>query len=113
VQWHRREYNKVADYIVNITMDCGHDVDKQFVPPIKDFDVSEGNFICHSDGGTRGESCSAIGWIIEVVVVRGNREYNFPYALAGRFLKEPVSSFLAEAMALDEAITFISKIVNL
>ena len=50
-------------------------------------------------------------WIIEARVVRDDQRYIFPVAMAGVFLQDPVSSFLAEAIALDEAVRFLGKFV--
>ena len=71
----------------------------------------EANYVCHSDGGTRANSCSGAAWIIEARVVRDDERYIFPVAMAGVFLQGPVSSFLAEAIALDEAVRFLGKFV--
>ena len=109
VLWQRREHNEIANHIVNAAMDAKADWYKRFDPPFVDFKINEANFICHSDGGTRGELCSAIGWIVECIVFRNGTFHQFPYAIAGTFLKDPVSSFLAEAMALDDGIRFMVK----
>ena len=68
----------------------------------------DANYICHSDGGTRADSCSAVGWIIEAVVYRGEYKHTFPIAMSGKFLAQPISSFTTEAIALDEAISYLS-----
>jgi len=81
-----------------------------------EFSPGEANFLCHSDGGTRGDSCSAIGWIIEAYVVKEDMRHIFPVAMSGKFFDSPISSFTAEAIALDEAsgylINFISKLFD-
>lgn len=63
--------------------------------------------MCHSDGGTRRDSCSAIGWFVEAIVVRDGLRHTFPVAMSGKFLSSPISSFTAECIALDEAIVFL------
>ena len=59
-----------------------------------------------TDGGTRVGKCSAAAWYIEGVV--GDR--TFPVLMEGTFLCVPVSSFLAETIALESAIQKIRKI---
>ena len=78
---------------------------------IQNAKVCEANFICHSDGGTRGEDCSSARWFLEAVVVRDGLRYTFPVALHGQYFEEPISSFLAEAIALDEAVEYFCKLV--
>ena len=69
------------------------------------------NFVAHSDGGTRAGTCSAAPWFIEVVVSRGDVEMRFPVLMGGVFISDPVSSFLAEVLALEEAIKAIRRLV--
>ena len=56
VVWHRRDYNKIADYLANHTMDRQEDWSHVFAIEDADFHISEANMICHSDGGTRDNS---------------------------------------------------------
>ena len=111
IVWHRREYNKIADYIANHTVDVKKTWHKECRHAQPDLDLQEASFIFHSDGGTRAEQCSSAGWFLEAVVVRNDLRYTFPIALHGQYFAEPISSFLAEAMALDEAIAYFSKLV--
>ena len=81
----------------------------QYLPaPIQDFQPGKANFICQSDGGTRSNSCSATGWIVEAV---HHSEIVFPVAVGGTHISSPLSSFAAEALALDEAISVLHKIL--
>ena len=111
VLWHRRENNKVADFIVNHTMERQSDWFQECRAPIPNVKASEANYICHSDGGTRADSCSATGWIIEAVVTRGEFKHTFPIAMSGTFLSQPISSFTVETIALDEALSYLSKVL--
>ena len=43
--------------------------------------------------------------------VRDNLRCTFPIALHGQYFSKPISSFLAEAIALDEAIDYFSKLI--
>ena len=107
VLWHRREFNRIADFAVNHTMDRKQDWLHSFTCPIVNFSPLEANYVCHSDGGARANSCSGAAWIIEARVVRDDQRHIFPVAMAGVFLRDPVSSFLAEAIALEEAVNFL------
>ena len=80
----------------------------EFKPPLLGFTPLEANFICHSDGGTRAASCSAAGWFLEAVVIRGELRYTFPVAMHGQFFSTPISSFLAEAIAYFVELVFKS-----
>lgn len=104
VNWHRREHNEIADFIVNHTMECRKDWQFVFKAPCSDFNIQHANLICHSDGGTRAGSCSASGWIVEACVIQGDAQHTFPLAMAGSFFDQPVSSFSAELIALDAVV---------
>ena len=111
VIWRRRDFNKKADYLANHTMDkrkSWHQVCRMPFPNLK---LIEANFIIHFDGGTRGDDCSASAWILEGRMNRGGDLVEFPIAYCGKFLSPPVSSFLAEAIALESCIEFLSKLV--
>ena len=92
-------------------MDRGEDWIHTFNPPLPDFSVNEANFICHRDGGTRAGSCSAAAWYLEAIVTRGDMQYTFPVAMEGKFLKQPISSFTAELIGLDEAIRYTHNLI--
>ena len=72
VTWHRREYNQIADYLVNYTIDLGADWHHVFPSPEETFSEWGGNILCHSDGGTRAGSCLGTAWYAEVLVTNGN-----------------------------------------
>ena len=112
VIWHRREHNRIADFIVNCTMELGQSWLKEVPPAIPDFSPCEANFICHSDGGTRTHSCSASGWVLEAIVTRAGYKCTFPVAFRGVYFQQPVSSFTAEAVALDDAIQYLSRVCS-
>ena len=111
VIWQRREYNEIADFVVNFTMDHREDWCHVFSPPWPDFSIWDGNVLCHSDGGTRTGTCSAAGWYVEAVVTKDRQTHAFPYAMAGKFTKDPISAFTAETVALDDVITYMSGII--
>ena len=93
-------------------MDCKQDWQHNFKPTVQDFDVQNANLLYHSDGGTRGDTCSAAAWILEASVVKDNVRYTFPVVAGGTYLPEAVSSFLAESLALHDAIYHLSESVS-
>ena len=70
VLWHRRESNLIADFLVNYTMDIAHDWFYEYLEETAELDVLSSNLVCHSDGGTRGESCSAAAWFLEAIYIQ-------------------------------------------
>ena len=109
----RRENNRIADFLVNYTMDVGTGWQRDVPPALSDFSVLEANFIVHSDGGTRAGSCSAAAWFAEAVVWRGGRRHLFPLRMCGVYIETPVSSFSAEALALEDAVNYLSQLLLL
>jgi hypothetical protein len=112
VTWRKRDWNKIADYIVNYTMDVRRSWYQRFDSPWEGFTFREANLIIHQDGGTRVGNCSAAGWYMEARVVRERKAYTFPLVMAGTFLETPVSSFLAEAIAIEESTRFVVKMLH-
>ena len=109
VVWRKREYNKIAEFIVNCTMDCREDLHEDCEPPLQ-YDRQRVNYICHSDGGTRAENCSAAAWYLEAVVTTDKAgAITFPVAMRGLFLENPVSPFMAEALALEDGLAYLAK----
>ena len=111
ISWQRRSFNKVADYLLNYTMDSGCDWLQIFDVPVSDFRASMANFMCHSDSGTRQGSCSGIGWHIEALISQDGAQRTFPVAVGGKFMKTPISSFTTQLLALDDVINHLSNIV--
>jgi hypothetical protein len=62
VVWRRREYNKIADYIVTFTMDSKADFYQKCESPLPEFNPQDANFVCHSDGGSCADTCFAVAW---------------------------------------------------
>jgi len=68
--------------------------------------------IIHAAGGTRAGRCSGSAWIVEVgALVTGAWSFK-RLARGGKFLIEPMSSFLAETITLDEATYHIKRILE-
>ena len=111
VTWQKRDYNKVADFLANFTMDTGRSWTKEVEPPVPDFCHTMANFICHSDGGPRRGRCSAAAWVVEAVIFRDGHCLTFPVAFRGIYFDSPVSSFTAETVALDDVVSFVSRLI--
>ena len=74
--------------------------------------LDNANFIIHFDGGTRGKACSASAWILEAVVAEADAMTIFPVAMAGIFLPQAVSSFMAETIAMERSIAHLLNILR-
>ena len=111
ITWRRREHNKIADHLVNYTMDSGSTWAQIIDPPEDGLLVKDLVYVCHSDGGTRGDTCSAAGWIIEAGQIRNGRCKFFPVGMGGTFLQPAVSAFKAECIALDNVIRALLRLV--
>ena len=95
IMWTPRENNKLADYLCNRTMD---DVKGEW-REVRDYSAERArNVVVFSDGGTRAD-CSASAWALCVVI----GQTLHPVIAAGIFFQVPISSFAAEAIALDNA----------
>ena len=60
------------------------------------------NVVAFSDGVSRND-CSASAWVLCVWATRGGKRKLIPVIAAGIFFPAPISSFAAEAVALEEA----------
>ena len=112
VIWHRRSFNIIADYITNHTMEVKRSWYQRFQPQVQDLDLRHANILVHSDGGARARQCSAAAWYVEARVEKDGSVTTFPLVMAGTFIEQPISSFKAEAIALDEAVDFITKLLQ-
>ena len=70
--------------------------------PIDRCRYREHNILVFSDGGTR-PGCSASAWTLGVMSRKDNELCYTPIIAAGIFFESPVSSFMAEAIALENA----------
>ena len=83
-----------------------------FSPAVHDFQLQRCNIVCHSDGGTREGSCSAAAGYIEAVVFADGCRHEFPLAMFGKYLQEPVAAFTTEVIGLDETISIVAQILR-
>ena len=88
-------------------MDTKRSWEQVWEPPLQGFVAREANYVCHTDGGSRANSCAAAGWYLEAIVTRGQHRHTFPLDMSGVFRR---ASFvvLAETIAVDSAIAFLS-----
>ena len=70
------------------------------------------NIVCHSDAGTRKDSCSRAAWYVEAIPRGDGEASRLVLAKGGRYIYPPISFFLAETIALDEAINAVYNIVG-
>ena len=75
--------------------------------------LADCHLIIHADGGTRAHQCSASTWIVEVAAKLGNVWMYKLLAMGGTNFGDPISSFLAEGIALEEGSIFIRKLVSM
>lgn len=103
VLWHRRENNQIADFLANFTMEVGESWLKEIAPMVPNVSLCEAIIICHSDGGTRKDSC--------VRPLLGSSTRVWSENITGtRF---HVHSFTAESVALGDVASYVSrKILN-
>ena len=93
-------------------MDVGESWTKSLDWPFPGRTLRECNLVVHSDGGRRQGKCSASAWILEVGLLL-NGDWCFrPLAMGGSSHPAEISSFAAEAVALEEATLFIKRIVE-
>ena len=98
ILWVKRDVNKLADYLANVTMDRKRSWKKE-----RSIDMpAEYNWFAVSDGGARPQ-CSACGWAVGICYKKNNTFVFEPLVVGGEFLVPRVNSFLAEALALERA----------
>ena len=66
-------------------MDVGLSWYQAFPSPHPSFKLETGNFLLHTDGGTRAMKCSASAWYLEARVVHDRVEIVFPIAMIGTY----------------------------
>ena len=108
VHWRPREFNKIADYLVNHTMDSKRSWPHAFPLSERSPSFKSANLLMHLDGGSRANSCSAAAWYLECVA----GQVRFPVAMARMFMQRPISSFEAEAIGLDEAVEALARYLS-
>ena len=111
IAWHRREHNVVAGFLANYTMDRNEFWNKICDWPFPGHGLQDCSFVVHSDGGTRWGTCSGSAFIVEAGVL-GKEGWVFkPLALNGTYFHSPMSSFVAESLALEEATVLLQKMI--
>jgi hypothetical protein len=101
VAWQRREKNKIADYLANLTMEHKNTWSREAAWPFPGYSLEEVNVLAHSDGGTRHGQCSAAAWVVELGLFLEGRWIYKVLSMGGTFFQTPISSFSAELRALE------------
>eukprot|EP00973_Karenia_brevis_P075899 10544498-Karenia_brevis.AAC.2 len=111
VIWTRRENNQLADYLCNYTMDSRRS-SWRHERHVGDEDFSGiGNLLVFSDGGTRPD-CSASAWLVGHLI-KSKEGWRFkPRVAAGMYFEAPISSFMAEAIALENAALELERLLR-
>jgi len=94
----RRGQNKLADYLCDVTMDRQKSWNKErsIVMPLAY------NWFATSDGGAKLH-CSACGWAVGIHFKADGSHHFEPLVGGGTCLDPRVNSFLAEALAIEQA----------
>ena len=112
VMWKQRGQNTISYFLANYTMDNQRSWLETFEWPYDDHALDNCNVIAHSDGGTRRDRCSASAWIVESCVLREGKWIREPLAMGGTHYDNPISSFSAEALALQACILFVRRLLD-
>ena len=105
VLWRKRDCNKIAYHLVNVTMDAQSSWEEVYPPSDFALNLIHANFVMHCDGGTRASQCSAGAWVLEAHV---DTEHGVEVIFLGRkgiYMASPISSFTAELIALESCAT--------
>ena len=105
--WMRRNNNKVADGLADLTMDRKCSWSHEYPISLK---IDASNILVQTDGGVREEECAAASWMVGLWDM-ASQQYE-PLLAGGTYLTEPVSVFMAEAIALDEATVQVKQILR-
>ena len=106
VLWRSRQHNRIADHLVNVTMDLKESWEQLFLPSEN---VTNHNFVMHCDGGTRAGKCSAAAWVLEAQSTTESGTEVLLLARKGIFIADPVSSFTAELLALESCTEALAR----
>jgi len=101
IMWVERAKNQLADSLCNYTMDLGSSWRHSWEDPRGD--KGTWSVIGFSDGGCRWGQCAAASWAIAMGTCQ-DETWSYRLVQAGGiFFEEPIGSFIAEAVALEEA----------
>eukprot|EP00959_Pyramimonas_sp_CCMP1952_P351902 7373109-Pyramimonas_sp.AAC.1 len=88
------------------------DLEAFWTRQLQDIVADRCNIICHSDGGARIGRCSAAAYTVEARVVKDCVFTTVVLAVGGLYMDCPVSSFLAEAIALEECASCARRLIE-
>ena len=100
VQWWKRDYNKVADGLADLTMDQRRTWTKRFDTNMP---MRGSNIIVQTDGGRRDGDCAAAAWTIGLWRQTAAGPKFEPMIAHGTYLDTTCTVFDTEAIALGEA----------
>ena len=111
ITWRKRDWNKLADHLVNVTMDHKSSwnwQDEAFIKALPR-DFSQIRLLCFSDGGLRASTgAAASAWVAFIscdygwrLLAKGGVHYSRNMC---------ASSFIAEALALDSCLAFAATV---
>ena len=103
--WARRSHNIVADYLCNYAMDHKQNLHETFQVALPE----KFHIIIHSDGGAR-KDCASAAWVVELTTYdQTSCQWQVQtLAYSASYFDAWTSSFTAEALALYQAVSFIS-----
>ena len=106
VVWRRREHNRRADHLANVTMDIQQSWTEERPLPFPGHDISKCKLVVHSDGGARA-NCASAAWIVEAGLLTNGAWDCKVLTMGGIFFDVPVTSFTAETVAWDNATKIV------
>ena len=111
VQWVPRDLNSAADAVANHTMNKGSDID---LGTLEARHVEDRNVLVNVDGGLRWEqNKAATGWVIGRCLFTDDAGWSYASIMChGTYLRQQVTPFMTELIALDEAISMLVSILT-
>ena len=118
IEWRPREFNNAADHLANYTLDeakswfeCEEEVLRE--------GLARGcNIELHSDGGLRRQNkeeqrcCQgSSAWIGHIVHLKDGTWHRKRFAMAGTYLEDASSAFVAEAIALEKMVDYVVSVL--
>ena len=108
VLWSKRENNRLADHLCNVTMDRKRSWREDRRVDIPEFC----NFMVFSDGGSR-KDCSASAWVIGFLSTADGHMRLTPCLSGGIYMETRVNSFLAEAIAFEHTTAELNELIHI
>ena len=112
IEWRPRRFNPVADHFCNVAMDARVTAEKRSLDHVQQAWRDGCNLQLYSDGGVRSDGSAALGWAV-YTVTKCQTEWLWTLsAWSSQYLQKPgLTPFECEAMALEDGLHFLSKVV--